>query len=176
MAFTIITMGLRGIGLEAERYARQYLTLVPSCFARGSYGNDAAHEVFELSRVILKEARSWIRLAEQSLQRRLINQIQVDHIACLFHLVQNSNLLIAIAENEFLVQGLTGWGVEFAKMADKPLYVYNLDKDEWMRWDGYKFQPCRVPYLNVRTGFMGIKNVNEESLCALKRVFKHSLR
>ena len=77
-----------------------------------------------------------------------------------------------------IVHGLTGWGVEFAKLAHKPLYVYNLDKDEWVQWTGTAFVTCPVPNLKQRTGFMGIKNINDfpESLRALKHVFKHSLR
>ena len=65
MAFTIIMMGLRGIGLEAERYARKYscssLTLVPSCFARQSMENQSEHQVNKLSRQILAKARPYIR-------------------------------------------------------------------------------------------------------------------
>ena len=176
-------MGIRGIGLEAERYARQYgcdsLTLVPTCFTRQGYSQPSQHQVMKLSRDSLAEARSWIRLAQTTLKRRLINQIQVDHIACLFHVVQQSNLIVAIAsfQDDHLVRGLTGWGVEFAKVGDKALYVYDLDKDEWKQWNGYRFELSRAPLLRVRTGIIGIKNVNDvpESVLALKHVFKHSL-
>ena len=93
MAFAIITMGLRGIGLEAERYARYYwcdsLTFVPPCFAREGPTLASEHQVMQLSPDILAEARSWIRLAQTTLKRRLINQIQVDHTACLFHVVHD---------------------------------------------------------------------------------------
>jgi hypothetical protein len=34
------------------------------------------------------------------------------------------------------VRGGTGWGAEFAKLCNKPLHVFDQDKDAWFWWDG----------------------------------------
>ena len=34
------------------------------------------------------------------------------------------------------VRGGTGWGAEFAKLCNKPLFVFDQDKDGWFRWAG----------------------------------------
>jgi hypothetical protein len=34
------------------------------------------------------------------------------------------------------VKGGTGWGAEFAKLCNKPLYVFDQDAASWSRWDG----------------------------------------
>src|SRR4029079_15338284 len=34
------------------------------------------------------------------------------------------------------VKGGTGWGAEFAKLCNKPLFVFDQDKAAWFRWDG----------------------------------------
>ena len=34
------------------------------------------------------------------------------------------------------VRGGTGWGAEFAKLCNKPLYVFDQDKDHWCEWTG----------------------------------------
>jgi hypothetical protein len=34
------------------------------------------------------------------------------------------------------VRGGTGWGAEFAKLCNKPLYVFDQDKNEWSMWAG----------------------------------------
>jgi hypothetical protein len=34
------------------------------------------------------------------------------------------------------VRGGTGWGAEFAKLCNKPLFVFDQDKDGWFKWDG----------------------------------------
>jgi hypothetical protein len=34
------------------------------------------------------------------------------------------------------VRGGTGWGAEFAKLCNKPLCVFDQDKDTWLIWNG----------------------------------------
>ena len=34
------------------------------------------------------------------------------------------------------VRGGTGWGAEFAKLCNKPLFVFDQEKDRWCRWTG----------------------------------------
>src|SRR3954453_4645701 len=34
------------------------------------------------------------------------------------------------------VRGGTGWGAEFAKLCNKPLHVFDQEKDSWFRWGG----------------------------------------
>ena len=38
------------------------------------------------------------------------------------------------------VRGGTGWGAEFAKLCNKPLYVFDQDKDGWFAWSGSEWQ------------------------------------
>jgi hypothetical protein len=41
----------------------------------------------------------------------------------------------AIMEDK-TVRGGTGWGAEFAKLCNKPLFVFDQEKDGWFRWTG----------------------------------------
>ncbi|MEO8258129.1 MAG: hypothetical protein ABI868_12355 [Acidobacteriota bacterium] len=34
------------------------------------------------------------------------------------------------------VRGGTGWGAEFAKLCNKPLHVFDQDRDGWFHWSG----------------------------------------
>src|SRR5215475_802732 len=34
------------------------------------------------------------------------------------------------------VRGGTGWGAEFAKLCNKPLFVFDQERDGWFRWTG----------------------------------------
>jgi hypothetical protein len=34
------------------------------------------------------------------------------------------------------VRGGTGWGAEFAKLCNKPLHVFDQDRDAWLTWRG----------------------------------------
>jgi hypothetical protein len=38
------------------------------------------------------------------------------------------------------VRGGTGWGAEFAKLCNKPLHVFDQDKDGWFTWTGQSWR------------------------------------
>ena len=39
------------------------------------------------------------------------------------------------------VRGGTGWGAEFAKLCNKPLFVFDQEKDGWFQWTGERWEP-----------------------------------
>src|SRR5471032_2891535 len=39
------------------------------------------------------------------------------------------------------VRGGTGWGAEFGKLCNKPLHVFDQEKDLWFTWSGTEWQP-----------------------------------
>lgn len=45
--------------------------------------------------------------------------------------------------NDGTVQGGTGWGAEFAKLCNKPLYVFDQEQDAWFTWTGTLWQQER---------------------------------
>src|SRR5437660_5037669 len=42
------------------------------------------------------------------------------------------------------VRGGTGWGAEFAKLCNKPLYVFDQERDRWFHWSGESWQPMEA--------------------------------
>jgi hypothetical protein len=44
--------------------------------------------------------------------------------------------VIGVILEDGTVRGGTGWGAEFAKLCNKPLYVFDQDKDGWFEWTG----------------------------------------
>jgi hypothetical protein len=49
------------------------------------------------------------------------------------------------------VRGGTGWGAEFAKLCNKPLYVFDQVADTWMRWTGTAWAACTAAEFPVIT-------------------------
>ena len=46
------------------------------------------------------------------------------------------------------VKGGTGWGAEFAKLCNKPLFVFDQERDQWMQWTGDDWTTLRdVPVI-----------------------------
>jgi hypothetical protein len=45
------------------------------------------------------------------------------------------------------VKGGTGWGAEFAKLCNKPLYVFDQEKDGWFHWTGESWEAAGEPVI-----------------------------
>ena len=45
------------------------------------------------------------------------------------------------------VKGGTGWGAEFAKICNKPLLVFDQDRDGWFAWEQDKWVPFADPII-----------------------------
>ena len=44
--------------------------------------------------------------------------------------------VIGAIQADLTVRGGTGWGAEFAKLCNKPLFVFDQEKNGWFEWDG----------------------------------------
>jgi hypothetical protein len=44
--------------------------------------------------------------------------------------------VIGVILDDQTVRGGTGWGAEFAKLCNKPLFVFDQEKNGWFRWSG----------------------------------------
>ena len=73
------------------------------------------------------------------------------------------------------VKGGTGWGAEFAKLCNKPLFVFDQDKSGWFRWTGDAFESAKDPVIQHRhfTG-TGTRFVKENGRAAIRGLFKRS--
>jgi hypothetical protein len=50
--------------------------------------------------------------------------------------------VIGLVQEDGTVRGGTGWGAEFAKLCNKPLYVFDQDRDAWLTWTGEAWTPA----------------------------------
>jgi hypothetical protein len=44
--------------------------------------------------------------------------------------------VVGVIQPDLTVRGGTGWGAEFAKLCNKPLFVFDQEKTRWFAWDG----------------------------------------
>ena len=52
------------------------------------------------------------------------------------------NYVVGTIVEDDTVRGGTGWGAEFAKLCNKPLYVFDQARDSWLRWTGSSWAPA----------------------------------
>ena len=75
---------------------------------------------------------------------RLVNRRYTDSptirkvLQTLWYQVNNGQEIYVIGSvlDDGTVRGGTGWGAEFAKLCNKPLFVFDQDNDHWLRWTG----------------------------------------
>jgi hypothetical protein len=75
------------------------------------------------------------------------------------------------------VRGGTGWGAEFAKLCNKPLHVFDQDKDSWFRWSGDDWHSSKAASPVIAhphfTG-TGTRSVRENGKQAIEELFRRS--
>jgi hypothetical protein len=76
------------------------------------------------------------------------------------------------------VRGGTGWGAEFAKLCNKPLHVFDQEKDCWDRWTGSQWVVCDGPNAPVITHphftGTGTRSLQPNGRRAIEELFKRS--
>ena len=76
------------------------------------------------------------------------------------------------------VQGGTGWGAEFAKLCNKPLCVFDQNKDAWFTWTASEWHrrgSADAPVITHRhfTG-TGTRTLKDNGRAAIEGLFKRS--
>ena len=76
----------------------------------------------------------------------------------IWHQINNAQqvVVIGIIKEDGTVKGGTGWGAELARVWNKPLWVFDQDKQQWFRWNSLdeKWVPSRTPRL-IAPNFAG---------------------
>ena len=75
------------------------------------------------------------------------------------------------------VKGGTGWGAEFAKLCNKPLFVFDQDRDRWFSWHGATWIPCPSGEPTIRHAHFtgtGTRHLAENGKQAIAALFDRS--
>ena len=121
------------------------------------------------------------------LGRQVHHPISLQYIQRNVHVIQPASLVLAVGRfNELRkhLLGGTGWGVVMAQLLDKPLYVFDVDKEEWLRWDSAlgQYQPCEgmtedsiaLPTLQDKTAIIGTREEDPAIYPTLEALFKRT--
>jgi hypothetical protein len=78
------------------------------------------------------------------------------------------------------VKGGTGWGAEFAKLCNKPLFVFDQEKDTWFHWEKEVWTPVTDPVVQHEhfcgTGTRYLEENGKKAIAALyERSFNKEL-
>jgi hypothetical protein len=97
----------------------------------------------------------------------------------LWYQVNNGQEIYVIGsiQDDDTVRGGTGWGAEFAKLCNKPLYVFDQEKDGWFSWTGEAWSPAGADEPLIThphfTG-TGTRTLQENGARAIEQLFDRS--
>ena len=75
------------------------------------------------------------------------------------------------------VKGGTGWGAEFAKLCNKPLFVFDQTKDGWYRWDKEQWTAVTDPVVqHIHFCGTGTRFLEDNGRKAIAGLFERSFR
>jgi hypothetical protein len=85
--------------------------------------------------------------------------------------------VVGLIQEDGTVKGGTGWGAEFAKICNKPLFVFDQDKDSWFKWDGSKWKkPATVKIKKKHFAGTGTRFLKPNGKKAIEELFAASFK
>lgn len=83
--------------------------------------------------------------------------------------------IVGLILDDGTVKGGTGWGAEFAKLCNKPLFVFDQDRDTWFRWTGSDWDAVEAPTITQKhfTGG-GTRFLQDSGRRAIEALFTRS--
>jgi hypothetical protein len=120
------------------------------------------------------EGKEKVMLANQTLKRK--PEKYMDLLARNWMQVKNSDAVFAIGKLTSLteVKGGTGWAVQMAIDAGKPVNVFDQEKGQWFKWDGNKFVWQGTPTLTKNFAGIGTRELTPSGEVAIKNVYEHT--
>ena len=109
------------------------------------------------------------RYTTSPLFRRILQSI--------WYQINNGQEIYVIGEilEDKTVKGGTGWGAEFAKICNKPLYVFDQSKDGWFSWSDQEWTACDPPVItHPHVTGTGTRNLADNGRAAIHGLFERS--
>lgn len=97
-------------------------------------------------------------------------------IQSIFHMINNGYQVFAVGwiQPDGTVKGGTGWGVELAKLFNRPLSVYDQDRRAWFSWKDNRWA-AETPVIAHDTFVgTGTRNLTEEGRKAVEDLYARS--
>lgn len=173
---TLYSGGHKGAEAEFGRLAEKWgLTEVTFSFEGHALERDKGVRV--LDRDALKKGDVSMEIVSTRMGRSYARADKIRKvIQSIFHMVNNGYHVLAVGwiQPDDTVKGGTGWGVELAKLFNRPVHVYDQDRNGWFTWKDHRWT-AETPLITDRTFVgTGTRNLTAEGRRALHDLFAAS--
>ena len=178
----IYTGGAKGVDTHVEHLCHLHghacVVLIPPCHPRSK-------ALTPLTQVQLEAATSTVTQVAFRLGRQLHHPISLQYIQRNYYVIHPASLVLALGHFDELgkhLLGGTGWSVVMAQILGKPLYVFDVDKEQWYWWnptsqeyqvcDGMTEEQIALPTLQDKTAIVGTREEDPVLYPTLEALFK----
>jgi hypothetical protein len=127
----------------------------------------------------LREGRVSMEFVFQALGRRFHTGKGIRRvIKLMFHAVVRSDELFAVGwiQEDDTVKGGTGWGVELAKLFNRPVHVLDQDKEKWFTWRKQGWSASEPLLPQGRFSATGTRHLSGAGEKAIESLFERSCK
>ena len=169
--------GLKGaeavFGATAERYGIEEVN-----FTFDGHEIERTRGVRTLSHDELRHGDVSLAYVSKLLRRRLPDTEYIKQVLqTIWHQVNNAREIYVVGKikEDDTVMGGTGWGAEFAKLCNKPLFVFDQDRATWSHWTGSAWETAQRPAIRSTTfAGTGTRYLNDKGKGAIEQLFADS--
>jgi hypothetical protein len=169
--------GLKGaeaaFGAAAERHAIREVN-----FTFDGHVIERKRGIRTLSDEELRQGDVSLAYVSKLLRRHLPDTQYIKRVLqTIWHQVNNAREIFIVGkiQADETVMGGTGWGAEFAKLCNKPLFVFDQEKNGWSHWTGEAWEPAsRAIISHPHFAGSGTRYLSEKGKGAIDRLFADS--
>ena len=184
MPLTIYTGSAKGVDTHVEHICHKYghlcVAFIPPCHPRAKF-------LAPLTQPDLDATMPMVTRAAFQLGQHVTHPITLQYLQRNYHVIKPASLVLALGYFDELrkrVLGGTGWSVAMAQLLLKPLYVFDLDMEQWYWWNPtlQQYQPCDgmteeqipLPTLQGKTAIVGTREEDKAVYPTLEALFQRS--
>ncbi len=173
---TLYSGGHKGAEAEFGRLAEEW-GIKEVNFVFEGHSAERTTGLIELDKDELKKGDVSMEIVSMHMKRRYSHAEKIRKVfQAIFHMVNKGYHVIAVGwiQEDGTVKGGTGWGVELAKLFNRPLSVFDQDKKAWFCWEDSQWVE-KAPVITSDTfSGTGTRNISDEGKKALRELFTSS--
>lgn len=96
----------------------------------------------------------------------------------IWHQINNAQEVYVVGKvlDDDTVMGGTGWGAEFAKLCNKPVCVFDQDRNGWLRWTGTSWESHEPTITHPHFAGTGTRSLSDNGKAAIEQLFARSFK
>ena len=173
---TLYSGGLRGAEAEFGRIAEEFGVNEVN-FSYKGHQMERVKDVRVLSEEELQQGDISMTIVSKRLGKKFSQAERIRRvIQSIFHMVNNGYQIFAIGwiNEDGTVKGGTGWAVELGKFFNRPVHVFDQDRNKWFTWKGGVWVED-TPQIEYDTFVgTGTRYLSDEGKKAIRELFERS--